>query len=195
MKTYARLRNFGVPPLKVRRFAGPIKGQPVERALAILDLAGSPTCQQLHKLLRSAVANAENNNGLASQNLQVSNIIVDNGPMMKRIRPRARGRAYSIFKRSCHVTIELDLTKEALRKQATPVAAGTGGSAATGKGEKPAASKATKPAASAAKAATPAAPAAKTAAPKARAATTKTSEPKAAAPKSDAAKSSKRKAE
>jgi large subunit ribosomal protein L22 len=192
MKTVARLRNFGVPPLKVRRFAGPIQGQPVERALAILDLAGSPTCQQLHKLLRSAVANAENNNGLAAQNLEVSNIIVDNGPMMKRIRPRARGRAYQILKRSCHVTIELDLTKEAQRRQAVPVATGSGGGGAAA--AKP---KASAPAGkSVAKPATEAAPKAKSGAAKSTTTTSTTkAAPKADGGAADKPKATKRKAE
>lgn len=122
MKTVARLRNFGVPSLKVRRFATTIKGEPVERAMAILDLQSSPTCQALAKLLRSAVANAQHNNGLAPENLVVSNVLVDQGPTMKRIKPRARGRAFRIFKRSSHVTIEVDLRKE-LRDR---VAAGSG---------------------------------------------------------------------
>jgi large subunit ribosomal protein L22 len=109
MITHARLRHFGVPALKVRRFASTIKGEPVERALAILDLQSSPTCQTLSKLLRSAVANAMNNHQLSAEYLQVSNVLVDQGPTMKRIRPRARGRAYRVLKRSSHVTIELDL--------------------------------------------------------------------------------------
>jgi large subunit ribosomal protein L22 len=144
MKTYARLSNFGVPTLKVRRFAGTIKGEPVDRALAILGLQGSPACQGLHKLLRSAVANAENNNGLAPANLVVSNVLVDNGPTMKRIRPRARGRAYRILKRSCHITIELDLSAEAKRRaNAAPAA----DKAAAPAGSKPARKSAAKPAA------------------------------------------------
>ena len=109
MKTYARLKNFGVPPLKVRRFASTIKGEPVDRSLAILALQSSPTCQTLHKLLKSAIANAQNNNNLDPADLFVSNVMVDQGPTMKRIKPRARGRAFRIFKRSCHVTIELDV--------------------------------------------------------------------------------------
>jgi large subunit ribosomal protein L22 len=109
----ARLRNFGVPSLKVRRFAGTIKGEPVSRALAILELQNSPACQALHKLLKSAIANAEHNVSHAAEGLVVSNVLVDNGPMMKRIRPRARGRAFRIFKRTSHVTIELDLGREA----------------------------------------------------------------------------------
>lgn len=107
--TRARLTNLGVGALKVRRFAGTIKGQPVERAVAILDLQSSPTCQALIKLLKSAIANAQHNNQLAPQYLVVSNVMVDQGPTLKRIHPRARGRAYRILKRSCHVTIELDL--------------------------------------------------------------------------------------
>jgi large subunit ribosomal protein L22 len=112
MKTIARLRNFGVPSLKVRRFAGTILGESVDKAMAILQFQPSPTCQALGKLLKSAVANAENNNGLSADNLVVSNVIVEQGPTMKRIRPRARGRAYRVFKRSCHVTLEVDLKPE-----------------------------------------------------------------------------------
>lgn len=109
--TRAKLSYYGVPSLKVRRFASTIKGEPVERAVAILDLQPSPTCQALSKLLKSAIANAQHNNQLAPQYLVVSNVLVDQGPTLKRIRPRARGRAYRILKRSCHVTIELDLRK------------------------------------------------------------------------------------
>lgn len=111
MITRAYLSNFGVGFLKVRRFASTIKGEPVTKAIAILDLQSSPTCQTLHKLLRSAVANAEHNNQVSSENLIVSNVLIDQGPTVKRIHPRARGRAYRIFKRSCHVTIELDLKR------------------------------------------------------------------------------------
>jgi large subunit ribosomal protein L22 len=119
MKTIARLRYFGVGTLKVRRFAGTIKGQPVRSALAILEVQGSPTCQTLHKLLTSAVANAEHNNQLSADNLEVSNVLVDDAPRMKRIRPRARGRAYRIEKRACHVTIEVDLRKDLRQAQSS----------------------------------------------------------------------------
>jgi len=112
MITRAKLSHLGVPALKIRRFASTIKGEKVERALAILDLQPSPTCQYLSKLLRSALANAVNNHQLAADYLYVSNVLVDQGPTMKRIRPRARGRAYRVLKRSSHVTIELDLVKE-----------------------------------------------------------------------------------
>ena len=128
MRTVARLRYFGVPSLKVRRFATTIKGEPVGKAMAILDMQSSPTCQALAKLLRSAVANAQHNNGLAPENLIVENVIVDVGPTMKRIKPRARGRAYRIFKRSSHVTIEVDLKKE-LRQRVEAAGGGTGAAA------------------------------------------------------------------
>lgn len=123
MKTIARLRDFGVPSLKVRRFAGTIKGEPVNKALAILELQSSPACQALHKLLKSAIANAEHNNGQSAESLVVSNVLVDNGPMMKRIRPRARGRAFRIFKRTSHVTIELDLPRTQRRAEPETAAA------------------------------------------------------------------------
>jgi large subunit ribosomal protein L22 len=111
MKAVARLRHFGVPPLKVRRYARTIKGKDAMRAVSILDLQPSPTCQTLAKLLRSAIANAQNNLELSPDSLEVSNVLVDQGPTMKRIRPRARGRAFRVLKRSCHVTIELDVKK------------------------------------------------------------------------------------
>jgi len=145
--------NYGVPSLKIRRFAGTIKGEPVEKAMAILDLQSSPTCQTLAKLLRSAVANAVHNDGLAAENLVVSNVLVDVGPTMKRIKPRARGRAYRIFKRSSHVTIEVDLRKDLRGK----VEAAGGGTAAKTAGK----STATKTAATKSAAAKTAAPAAK----------------------------------
>jgi large subunit ribosomal protein L22 len=153
MSTVARLMNYGVPSLKIRRFAGTIKGEPVEKAMAILDLQSSPTCQTLAKLLRSAVANAVHNDGLAAENLVVSNVLVDVGPTMKRIKPRARGRAYRIFKRSSHVTIEVDLRKD-LRGKVEAAGGGTAGKT-VGK------STATKTAATKSSAAKTAAPAAK----------------------------------
>jgi large subunit ribosomal protein L22 len=151
MTVRAKLSDFGVPPLKVRRFASTIKGEPVERAVAILDLQSSPTCQVLSKLLKSAIANAQNNNQLAAQYLVVSNVMVDQGTTTKRIRPRARGRAYRILKRSCHVTIELDLKKgvtlEQVEQERTAEAKPRRQRAARSAGaEKPAAAAETKPA-------------------------------------------------
>jgi large subunit ribosomal protein L22 len=168
MSTVARLKNYGVPSLKIRRFAGTIKGEPVEKAMAILDLQSSPTCQTLAKLLRSAVANAEHNNGLAAANLVVSNVIVNQAPTIKRIKPRARGRAYRIFKRSSHVIVEVDLRKDLRRAAAAgdvavkPARAKAAPAAAVKPVAKPAAKAPAKPRPAAKKAAgTAPAPAAK----------------------------------
>jgi large subunit ribosomal protein L22 len=189
MSTVARLRNFGVPSLKIRRFATTIKGKPVENAMAILDLQSSPTCQTLAKLLRSAVANAEHNDGLAAENLVVSNVIVDVGPTMKRIKPRARGRAYRILKRSSHVTIEVDLRKD-LRQRVEAAGGGTApatkgaAKSATKSSAKTAVQPAAKPAAkSAAKTGAAKAGASKTAAKTTAKPAAKTAAKKAAAPK------------
>ncbi len=117
MKVTARLTDLGVPALKARRFAGTVKGQPVDKALAILDLQSSPVCQALAKLVRSAAANAEHNHQLDRRNLEVANVIVDQGHVLKRIKPQARGRAYRVVKRSCHVTVVLDLQTSLARSQ------------------------------------------------------------------------------
>jgi large subunit ribosomal protein L22 len=183
VKTQAKLTNFGVPPLKVRRFAGTIKGEPVEKAMAILDLQSSPTCQTLAKLLRSAVANAEHNNGLAPANLVVSNVIVNQAPTIKRIKPRARGRAYRIFKRGSHVTIEVDLRKDLRRESAAGTTATKPAAKAAAPAAKPAAAKTAAAKTTAAKA-TAAKPAAKSAAPK-DAAPKKPAAKKAAKPAGD----------
>lgn len=129
MKVTARLTDLGVPALKARRFAGTVKGQPVDKALAILDLQSSPVCQALAKLVRSAAANAEHNHKLDRNNLEVANVIVDQGHVFKRIKPMARGRAYRIVKRSCHVTVVLDL-QASIRSAQNRAAASTAAKAA-----------------------------------------------------------------
>jgi large subunit ribosomal protein L22 len=178
----ARLTDLGVGPLKARRFAGPVKGQPLDKALAILDLSSSPVCKALAKLVRSAAANATHNKQLAAENLEVANVIVDQGHMLKRIRPRARGRAFRIFKRSCHVTVVLDLKKELRSAQATL----EGAAAAKSTAAKPAAKK-TAAKSSAAKSSAAKSAASKTAAAKSTA--TKTAAGKTAS-KTTAAKKS-----
>ncbi|MCC7478633.1 50S ribosomal protein L22 [bacterium] len=140
MKVIARLSDLGVPALKARRFAGTVKGQPVDRALAILELQSSPVCQALAKLVRSAAANAEHNHQLDRRNLEVANVIVDQGHMLKRIQPQARGRAYRIAKRSCHVTVVLDL-QSSLRAAQQRASAGAASKASKSGGESAPASK------------------------------------------------------
>ncbi|MCR5201634.1 MAG: 50S ribosomal protein L22 [Lachnospiraceae bacterium] len=85
-----------------------IKGKDVETAIAILTYNPRYASGIILKLLQSAVANAENNNGLSRENLYIEECFANQGPTMKRIRPRAQGRAYRILKRMSHITIILN---------------------------------------------------------------------------------------
>lgn len=85
-----------------------IRGKDVKTALAILDYNPRYASQITAKLLRSAIANAENNNGMNADNLYIEECYANKGPTMKRIRPRAQGRAYRIEKRMSHITIVLN---------------------------------------------------------------------------------------
>ncbi|MCD6359008.1 MAG: 50S ribosomal protein L22 [Dehalococcoidia bacterium] len=92
---------------KVRRVADMVRGKRVDEALAILEFTVSPASVAVAKVIKSAVANADVNFHLSSSpsDIVITNILVDEGPMIKRIRPRARGRAGSILKRSSHITV------------------------------------------------------------------------------------------
>ena len=85
-----------------------IRGKDVKTALAILDYNPRYASEITTKLLRSAIANAENNNGMNADNLYIEECYANKGPTMKRIRPRAQGRAYRIEKRMSHITIVLN---------------------------------------------------------------------------------------
>ena len=85
-----------------------IRGKDVNTALAIVQYNPRYASSVIEKLLLSAVANAENNNGLRRENLYVAECYANQGPIMKRIQPRAQGRAYRIEKRMSHITIVLD---------------------------------------------------------------------------------------
>ena len=85
-----------------------IRGKDVETALGILAYSPRYASSVISKLLKSAVANAENNNGLSRANLYVAECFANKAPTMKRIRPRAQGRAYRIEKRTSHITVILD---------------------------------------------------------------------------------------
>ena len=85
-----------------------IRGKDVETALAILQYNPRYASSVIYKLLSSAVANAENNKGMNRTNLYVAECTASNGPIMKRIQPRAQGRAYRINKRMSHLTVILD---------------------------------------------------------------------------------------
>ncbi|MCI9033566.1 MAG: 50S ribosomal protein L22 [Lachnospiraceae bacterium] len=85
-----------------------IRGKDVQTALAILEYNPRYASSVIKKLLESAIANAENNNGMNSENLYIAECYANKGPTMKRIKPRAQGRAYRIEKRMSHITIVLD---------------------------------------------------------------------------------------
>ena len=85
-----------------------IRGKNVQDALAILTYNPRYASSVIKKLLESAIANAENNNGMNAENLYVAACFANKGPTMKRVKPRAQGRAYRILKRMSHITVVLD---------------------------------------------------------------------------------------
>ena len=85
-----------------------IRGKNVQTALAILEYNPRYASSIIKKLLQSAIANAENNNGMSTDNLYVAECYANKGPTMKRVHPRAQGRAYRIEKRTSHITVVLD---------------------------------------------------------------------------------------
>jgi large subunit ribosomal protein L22 len=156
MEARAQARYVRVTPMKARRVIDLIRGMNATDAQAVLKFAPQAASEPIGKVLDSAIANATNNHAMDARSLVVSEAFVDEGPTMKRIRPRAQGRAYRIRKRSSHITVVLtDGTAPApvVRAAAKPAA-------------KPASKPAAKPAADAAPAADEA-PAKKAAAKKA----------------------------
>jgi large subunit ribosomal protein L22 len=113
MEARAVLRYTRISPRKIEIILDLIRNKPVDIAMAILKNTPKAACEELEKLLASAIANAENNLNLDKNNLIVSECFVCPGPIMKRIRPRAQGRAFRILKRSSHVTIVLKENEEA----------------------------------------------------------------------------------
>ncbi len=105
METIAKTRFVRISPFKLRMPIEKVKGKDVETALNLLKFMPLKAAGIIRKTLQSAVANAEHNNELDVDDLIVKNIIVDHGPTMKRFRPRARGRAARILKRTSHITV------------------------------------------------------------------------------------------
>ncbi len=101
----AKARYVRVTPMKARRVVNLIRGLSADEALAILRFAPQAARETVGKVLASAVANAENNERLDRGDLVVSEAYVDEGPTLKRFRPRAQGRAYRINKRTSHITV------------------------------------------------------------------------------------------
>jgi len=89
----------------VRRYVDLVRGHPLEEARGLLEVLPSPAAKALLKCLNSAVANAENNHGLDSEDLRIKTLAVDDAVKMPRLRPRARGRADRYYRKSCRITV------------------------------------------------------------------------------------------
>jgi large subunit ribosomal protein L22 len=107
MEAKAHLRYVRIAPRKVQIVLDLIRGKDVKLAMAILKQTPKAASEHLEKLLKSAIANAENNHGMDANNLYVAECFVCPGPILKRIRPRAQGRAFRVLKRTSHITIVL----------------------------------------------------------------------------------------
>jgi large subunit ribosomal protein L22 len=103
----AVLRGARLSAQKARLVCDQIRGKNVAEALDILSFSTKKGADLVKKVLESAIANAEHNNGADVDELSVSTVFVDEGMTMKRIRPRAKGRADRIFKRTCHITVKV----------------------------------------------------------------------------------------
>ena len=105
MEVLAKHRYARISPQKVRLVADQIRGMQVEAALTTLTFGTSKAAGLMKQVLESAIANAEHNEGADIDELKVSTVFVDAGPVMKRIQPRAKGRANRIIKRTSHITV------------------------------------------------------------------------------------------
>ena len=106
--SYAIARQVRISPTKVRRVVDLVRGMKVSDALVTLKFAPQAASDPVYKVLASAVANAENTDNLKSDDLFVSQAFVDEGMTMRRIRPRAKGSASRILKRSSHITVVVE---------------------------------------------------------------------------------------
>lgn len=107
MQTQAVLKFVRLSPNKARLVADLVRGKKVDEALNILKFSTQKPARLIRKVLESAIANAENNHGADVDELKVREIYVDEGPVMKRIMPRAKGRADRIVKPTSHITIKV----------------------------------------------------------------------------------------
>ncbi len=107
MEVTAKLSGAALSAQKARLVADQVRGKPVAEALDLLTFSPKKAAKLVKKVLQSAIANAEENNGMDIDELRVSTICVDEGTTLKRIRPRAKGRADRILKRTCHITVKV----------------------------------------------------------------------------------------
>jgi ribosomal protein L22 len=103
----ASARYVRIAPRKARLIADQVRGLHIEKARALLQFSPRGAAEDIHKLIDSAAANAENNHDLIGDEMKVSSITVDEGPTLKRFRPRAMGRATPIHKRTSHIVVAL----------------------------------------------------------------------------------------
>ena len=116
MEIIAKLHNLRIAPRKVRLIADLIRGKKTENAEALLNFTTKKANSVLLKLLKQALNNAKNNFHLDASNFFISKIVVDEGPKLKRWRPRARGRAFEIQKKISNITIILSEIKKTAQK-------------------------------------------------------------------------------
>ena len=112
MEVSATAKRLRVSPRKARLVVDQVRGKAVSDAIDILSFSTQKSAPLVRKVLESAMANAENNEGADVDDLKISEIYVNEGITVKRVRPRARGRADRIFKRTCHVTVTLTDTAD-----------------------------------------------------------------------------------
>ena len=105
MEVAAKLKFARISPQKARLVADQIRGRAVGQALQVLEFSPKKASGIIRKVLESAIANAEHNEGADIDELQVATVMVDEGPLLKRIQPRAKGRANRILKRTSHITV------------------------------------------------------------------------------------------
>jgi large subunit ribosomal protein L22 len=113
VRAHAKLRYSTVTPMKARRVVDLVRGLPADEALSVLRFTPQSASEPVYKVLESAIANARYAAGIRNERLEVEDLVVsaayvDEGPTMKRFRPRAQGRAYRIRKRTSHITIEVE---------------------------------------------------------------------------------------
>jgi large subunit ribosomal protein L22 len=129
-------RYVRTSPMKARRVIDLVRGLPAKEALTVLKFAPQAASEPVYKVLASAIANAENNERLDPDSLLVSEAYVDEGPTLRRFRPRAQGRAYRIRKRTCHITIAVESVQAARSGRGRKAAAAPAKKAAPAKAAK-----------------------------------------------------------
>jgi len=108
MQVRAVAKYVGLSALKLAPVAGAVRGKKVDEALTLLDFQTTASARAIAKVVKSAAANAENNNQMAVSDLKIVSLFIDQGSTLKRFRPQSRGRMSPILKRSSHITVVVD---------------------------------------------------------------------------------------